>query len=367
MPVTATAPKLRDDLEVIHGLDDIPLIFDPVTGRYHRISRSAEVIVGQLDGSRSSDEIVALLCNGDTTRFGLVQQHLEPFLLSLESSGLLEGSTLPAQPAVTDRFRKSLLMPRYVLTRSLPVVLEPLAALLRRASGPGLAAAATVFAVLGFASGGVVFRQQPLPPIGAAVTAYVTAAIVQMLLVFVHETAHALVAQYLRTPVRGLGVALLFYLLPVAYVDRTDAYRVRGRTGRVALALAGIVSDGLMCGAVAVTAVSTQGFIHQTALALLGLQLLGLMINCNPLLPSDGYSALEAATGLVDARGRAFTMLKRSLTRKPLPAYLSTLTVWARLSYVIYGVVCAGYIGVIALGVTSTLVAVVRSIAGAYA
>ena len=78
-----------------------------------------------------------------------------------------------------------------------------------------------------------------------------------LLQILIHETLHAVVAQYLRRPVRGLGVALLFYFMPLAYVDRTDAYRHRGRPGRVMLAVAGPLSDGIAGGCTALVLVTT--------------------------------------------------------------------------------------------------------------
>jgi putative peptide zinc metalloprotease protein len=343
-------------------MDDVPMIFDPVTGHYHRISSAAELIIGRLDGSRSSEQIVADLCMGDEAHFDRLRRQLEPFLDSLRSSGLLEGSEVPNGASAGQRFKTSAMMPRFVLSRSLPTLLEPMARQLRRWPAGAIASLVALCAVVGFVTGGIVLSQHGLPSTRISLAAYLTAAIAQMLLIVVHECAHALVAQYLETPVRGFGVALLFYVLPVAYVDRTDAYRVRQRSSRVSLALAGLVSDGLMCGLTALVVLRGSGFTQETAVALLGLQLLGLVVNCNPLLPSDGYSAIEAGTGLIDPRGRGLTVLRRFVTRKSLPAHLSKMPFWSLASYAAYGLACIGYIGVLAVGILLTLSHLVLSI-----
>lgn len=352
------APKLREDLEIIRGMDDIPMIFDPVSGRYHRISRSAEAILRYLDGTRSTEEIIALLSGNEETKVEIVRRRLTPFLGTLTDSGLLIGSNIP--DVTSTRFRRSGLMPRYVLTRSLPKLLEPTAAALRHLPVTYLVVVVVLLAAGGYIAGGLALvRAEQVDQVRPGVL--LVAVALQLTFILVHESAHALVAQYLRTPVRGLGVALLFYFMPVAYVDRTDAYRVRKRGGRVALAMAGVTSDGCFCGLVAVTYLNSTGFVRQTCLVLLGLQLIGLAVNLNPLLPSDGYTAIEAATGLIDARGRSMTVLRAAVTRKSLPSYLSLLPARSRALYAGYGIVCALYICVVAVGAFLALVPAVRT------
>jgi putative peptide zinc metalloprotease protein len=163
----------------------------------------------------------------------------------------------------------------------------------------------------------------------------------------------------LHVPVRAAGVALLFWLVPVAYVDRTDAYQIRGRGGRVALAVAGPLLDGAVMGVTAVAAVvwPTAATAH-----LLVFQVFTLILNVNPLLPSDGYVAIEAATGLVDPRGRAYALLRCRLRRRPLPAHVAAMSPAARRAHLVYGVLCALYVLVIGWAVASGVLALVRHV-----
>lgn len=342
MPVST--PTLRKELEVIRGMDDIPLIYDPVTGSYHRITHAGEVVLSYLDGTRTRGELVEMFVAHNADRAEAVRAQIEGFLASLEAGGLLEGTTLPPKAQQTGkRVQTSRLMPRVVITRSLPVLLEPLARVLRKLPARLLVGFFLIGAVAGFGVGfhtlftGVPNLMQIIGP------PFIVAAALQLVFVLFHETAHALVAQVLKVPVRGLGVALLFYFMPVAYVDRTDAYRLKGKGGRVTLALAGIISDGWWCGVVGLVALNTQGFVHHTAAFLLGMQLVNLVINLNPLLPSDGFVALENAIGSVDARGRAFALLKCYLLRRPLPPYLASLSPGVRAAHMIYGAICVVY------------------------
>ncbi|MFE5856859.1 hypothetical protein ACFQ61_27070 [Streptomyces sp. NPDC056500] len=344
----SSPPKLRDELEVIRGMDDIPLIFDPVTGNYHRITRAGEVVLTFLDGTRTREDLVVLLSRADEARAEALTGQIDTFLAALDKSGLLEGSALPERPQESGRVRTSMLMPRIVLTRSLPRLLEPLAAVLRRMP-PKLLVLITAFcALVGYSFGfHTLFTAMP-PAEDLAGPAFLIATGVMLLYVLMHESAHALVAQILGTPVRGLGVALLFYFVPVAYVDRTDAYRFRGRGGRVVLAMAGILSDGVFCGLSAVIALNSSGLLRDTAALLLGMQLLMLIVNLNPLMPSDGYTAIEAASGLTNARARAFSLLRHTIRRQELPAHLAQLSTAARRGHMAYGVFSVIYVCLLA-------------------
>ncbi|QWF82043.1 hypothetical protein [Amycolatopsis sp. CA-230715] len=362
--MNTAAPKLREELELLRGMDDTPLIFDPVTGHYHRISPAAEVIVKHLDGSRTKADLVDFLSGGQSTRSAALERNLDPFLATLDKSGLLVGSALPDGKRSSDRTRSSMLMPRVVLTRSLPKLLEPVARVLRVLPVKYLAILLGLVSLAGYGYGMYALFGGTPPIAYVYVPAFLTATAVQLLVVLVHELSHAVVAQVLKVPVRGLGVALLFYFMPVAYVDRTDAYRLPGRGGRVALALAGITSDGIVCGLTGLTALTSTGFVQLSAIFLLSLQLLGLIVNINPLLPSDGYSAVEAATGLVDPRGRAFTVLKSVVRGRALPPYLASISRGAKASYFAYGVVCVAYGCVLFAGVLYTLFTIARLLFG---
>lgn len=366
----STPPRLRADLELIKGMDGLSMIFDPVTGIYHRLSRSAEVIVGLLDGVRTPAALAQELAGGDRERAHVMSEKVEDFVARLERSSLLVSSA-PPRATRNRRLSWSRLMPRIVLTRSLPRALEPLAGRLRDLPLNVLGWLAFGGAVIGFGVGAVTLVRlggmQTLVQLsgvhlgvgarraGGVSTALAIAIVIRLLLIAVHETAHALVAQVYRVPVRGLGVALLFYCLPVAYVDRSDAYRLSARSPRVALALAGIVSDGLFCGITAGVVVLFHGFPATVATLLLGLQLAGLVTHLNPLMPGDGYTVLETLTGLIDLRGRSLTMLRSVLLHRALPPHLAFRSRSARLGYLAYGVVCGGYVCVVALAFVSGL------------
>lgn len=338
---TVTAPALRSDVEILTGMDDIPLAYDPVSKKYHRLSPSGAVLIRHLDGRTTVQDLSVQL-----TRAGsdpqIARSRLELFVDELRTSGLLVDSP-PVQEG-GKRFSASRLMPRYLLTTSVARVLEPVVGPLRAVSATLLSALFVLLGTVGMIVAVIVFAQGHAISREAVGIGSVLAIPAILLQILIHETMHAVVAQYLRRPVRGMGVALLFYFMPLAYVDRTDAYRHRGRPGRVLLAMAGPLTDGICGGINAIILISTgPGIVHQTSAALLMLQVLNFATNLNPMLPSDGYCALEAGFGLVDPRGRAFALLKHRVLHRPLPSYLISVSPAKRRAYLVYGAVCILY------------------------
>lgn len=348
-------PQLRPDVEILRGMDDHPLAFDPISGKYHRLTDSSAALIRRLDGSASLDDIASIMASRQHTPPEQARERLDRFVGELGTHGLLLGST--AQVAPPGRFSRTRLMPRYLITRTLlPRLLEPLAQVVRLVPGW---LSAVVFLIAGLVGGGYALN---VFASGAAVSRDVVGigsilAIPCLLAqIFLHESMHAMVAQVLRRPVRGLGVALLFYFMPLAYVDRTDAYRLPGRGGRVMLALAGPLSDGVVSGVTAYLLVTQEGVIAQTCAALLVLQILNFLTNLNPMLPSDGYCAIEAGFGLIDPRGRAFTLIKHRFTGAPLPSYLHNVSTTGRRLYLVYGVLCVLYAALLAYFVIGTFI-----------
>lgn len=349
-----THPRLRDDVLLLVGMDDQPLAYDGGTGRYHRLSAAAAATLRMLDGTRSADEVADALATARRQENETVRGELFAFLAQLGRAGLLAGTSPPIVPPP----RRSLLLPRFVVTRRLPELLEPIARRLRTPRRATIATRTLAGAgVLGTIAGVIGFGSTT--HLGVWGTAGAVAAVLLVLQICLHESAHALVAQTLGVPIRAAGFALLLWLLPVAYVDRTDAYRVRRRGGRVALALAGPLCDGVCMGITAAVALLGHGFAADVAAHLLVFDMFTLFLNVNPLLPSDGYVALEAAFGLVDPRGRAFTMLTHAVRRKPLPPHLATLTRGARRALLGYGLACAAYLAMIVYFAVTALVGIV--------
>jgi putative peptide zinc metalloprotease protein len=172
-----------------------------------------------------------------------------------------------------------------------------------------------------------------------------------------HEGSHALLCQYFRVPVREMGVGLLLYFLPVAYVDRTDAYRLRSRWQRAMIALAGPASDLVWTGIYGVLVLQLSGgLLLETAHALLFFNLFLLVVNLNPILPTDGYAALEAAAGELNFRARAMAYLAHRISFTPLSSSLQGISTSRVLAYLAFVGVYLAYVALLLLSFGSALI-----------
>ena len=359
---TSPIPRLRRGVSLIVGMDDQPMLFDSDSGKYHRLGAAAAFIVGQFDGVRSLPTIIEQLPQ-DIDEAGA--RRITSLVGNLREKSLLAGSEpTPTTPAAPARVRRShgrhtaqprqprhlkveqprrsggWWLPRIIIARKYHLVVAPIVTLLQHLPARALGWVFLALAACGYTAGVMALTALAGGPRPSA-TVVATAVAIQLVSILAHESWHAIVAGYLGTPIRGLGVALMFWVIPIAYVDRTDSYRVRSRLGLTMLALAGIFSDGVVCGLEAGVAWASTGMVRQVALTLCAFQLTMLVTNLNPLTQSDGVAAAEAATGSVNLRGRSMLVLRCVVTRRPLPPALAGMRLAVRWGYFAYGLLCA--------------------------
>lgn len=371
---TNPIPRLRRGVSLIVGMDNQPMLFDSDSGKYHRLGAAAAFIVNQFDGVRSLPTIIEELPQ-DIDEAGA--KRITSLVDNLRDKSLLVGSepapaaAVPAVPARTRRTRGrhtaqprqarhlkverprrsgGWWLPRIIIARKYHRIVAPIVTLLQRLPARALSWVFLALAVCGYAAGAMVLSSLAGGP-RPGVLVVIAAVVIQLVSILLHESWHAIVAGYLGTPIRGLGVALMFWAIPIAYVDRTDSYRVRSRRGLTMLALAGIFSDGVVCGLEAAIAWVSTGTVRQVALTLCAFQLTMLVTNLNPFTQSDGVAAVEAATGSVNLRGRSMFVLRRVLTRQPLPPALAVMRPAVRWGYFIYGLLCS-LLGLLVFGMS---------------
>ena len=119
----------------------------------------------------------------------------------------------------------------------------------------------------------------------------------------VHESGHAIAARYHGVRVGKVGV-LFFFLAPLAFVDVTDAWKLKWRWSRVQIALAGVY---LELGAAALAAwawcLLPDGYAkHLAAQFVIVAGPATLLVNANPLLRLDGYYVLSDLTEIPNLR-----------------------------------------------------------------
>ena len=359
VPKNAEAgPWLEGPLQLVSGVtslvgaNDENLLFNPANGRYVRISQNALPIVERLESATNLSDLVADLA----TSFHYDEARLRPrvisFLGELRSAGVL---TVPAKSAsVGDRVVRSVRhtpIRRFPLTRSADRLFD-LPARLLWAMGSHLRTA-TILAVAILVLAGVTSALSTLVggsgiPVGAVVWPWPLGMVLVGLVL--HESAHGVACRYYGVHVREAGIGLWYYFIPIAYVDRTDAYRVRGRFGRAVIALAGPATDLVCAAACFLVARSVGGPVQATASFTGVLFLLVMATNLNPLLPGDGHQAAEAVAGELNFRGRAMEYLLLRMTRRPLPSYHRAITRRRRMAYLGFGAVSFLYLVLLLAG-----------------
>lgn len=118
-------------------------------------------------------------------------------------------------------------------------------------------------------------------------------AAVWFVLKVVHEAAHAVSCHKFGGRVGEIGFAWMV-VAPVAYVDLTDAYRIRSPWKRIATSLAGIYLE-LTISAFAIfawTASESPLWLHFWATVAVTASVGSVLFNLNPLIKLDGYYAL---------------------------------------------------------------------------
>ncbi|WP_409180106.1 site-2 protease family protein [Amycolatopsis sp. VS8301801F10] len=345
--------KLRPGVELLTGADGRSMLFDDESGKYVFLSAGACLLVPQLTTGVRYGQLTGELARRSGARAEQVDRASRPLARDLLRMGLLEGIA-PDAGGVTARLARSQIkMPHVRLPLSTARADRVFAALARlfrgRAGGLALGAAGLLGLAGVLAALGAIFFTPFAPDLSAVWVVYLVM-IPQTLL---HETAHGVLCRRYGVPAREVGVALWFYVMPIAYVDRSDSVRLERRWPRVAILLAGPAFDGIVLGVLAVLLICGAGDPGVLGV-LVAFQTVMLCMNFNPMLPTDGQQALENALGKLNLRNRAMTYVLHRLLRKPLPSALAKTARRDRALFWGYGLVCLGYLLLVfgMLGVT---------------
>lgn len=126
-----------------------------------------------------------------------------------------------------------------------------------------------------------------------------------------HELAHAYVAKHHGCRVPSMGVAFLV-MFPMLYTDATDTWRLANDRQRLAVALAGVLTEL----AIALLATCAWGFLPDGPLRQAAFFLAttswatSLLINLSPFMRFDGYHALSDLWGIRNLQPRAFALAR---------------------------------------------------------
>lgn len=136
-------------------------------------------------------------------------------------------------------------------------------------------------------------------------------------LVFVksmHELGHAYTATRYGVRVNTMGVAFML-MMPLLFTDVTDAWKLRSKRQKLAIAAAGMVVELAIAGiATFLWAFLPDGPSRSIAFILATTSwILSITVNLNPFMRFDGYYILSDACGIANMQSRGFEMAKWAL------------------------------------------------------
>ncbi|WHR57188.1 site-2 protease family protein [Acinetobacter haemolyticus] len=122
----------------------------------------------------------------------------------------------------------------------------------------------------------------------------------------IHEFAHGLAIKAWHGNVREMGLMFILFI-PIPYVDATSSYHFISKWQRIAVSIAGILTE-LLLGAIAIYLwVSTEsGLVHAFAYNVIFIATVStVLVNGNPLMRYDGYYILSDLLEIPNLAGRA--------------------------------------------------------------
>jgi len=339
-PLIPQAPlALNGSTNIKTGADGKSFAYHEVTGRVVALHGPAVQMIELLDGTRTFTEILELFKLDPMDYENPRHQAVTNFVLGLVMAEMIVPDGTGVQDTIESEddypgLRVEVehlgmeIPPGWKARFHLPVkskedfILErPPARLLWTVSVVGLVSfAAHIFILMSL--GSAIGPDGELPERTVGVYA-LSAAVVSIQLAF-HEAAHGLALRTFGLRVKEVGVRFWFYLLPAAYVAQSGEVFLPSRRQRIIVALAGVISDGFT-GFIAWHLLSAY-VSEQAALGWAILHIGLLMLNMNPLLPTDGARVVEAALGEVSLRTRATRWVKAVVLRRtPPPGSPTTL------------------------------------------
>jgi putative peptide zinc metalloprotease protein len=184
----------------------------------------------------------------------------------------------------------------------------------------------TLLALMGFAVFVILLRQEIyaiLAPENSTVFGYVVGLLelllINVAMIFIHETAHALTTKHFGREVRRGGV-MIYYGMPAFFVDTVDIW-LEPKKRRIAVSWAGPHSELIvagLCSLLAMWIASPTSLLGALLFKVAFLGYFSFFVNLNPLLELDGYFILSDWLGIPMLRERSFAFIRQELPGRVL-------------------------------------------------
>lgn len=316
-------PPFRKDLKLYKGPDDADgsptyNLFDPVRAQYYKVSWGESLILTHFKPGMTPADLLKEIENHTTLKLNF--DDVKYFFEDAYRHNLIGyAKTSEHVQAEADRqqqstfkwllynylyFRVPLIQPDKFLKRTLPYVL-PLAS----------KTAFYIYFVLTLI--GIYFLMQRFDDFLHTFSYFfsfegiIVYGLTITLIKVIHEFAHAYTAAYYHIHVPNMGAAFMV-LWPVLYTNVTDSWKLAKRSQRLAISIAGIVSELVLAGLSTLGwAITPPGILHSIFFIIASITwITTLLINLNPAMRWDGYYLLSDLWGIDNLQSRAFAMTR---------------------------------------------------------
>lgn len=328
-PEKELTPKLREDListrqEISEGV--FYVIKDPRAGRFFRVREPEFWLISQFNGANTYEKIA--LAFVEKFNMQLPDGAVDSFARKLDELFFLETERAEHE-VMRSVYRAGDRENRSIFSRMLFVKLsahDPTRFLdwilrwYRPLHGPVLGLLSVIFIFAGCLllwENRVAFAYgiTDIFTLGSAVTVFSALIIV----IILHELAHAVTCRIHGGEVRDVGF-LLMYLQPCFYTDLSDAWMFPKKSQRLAVIWAGPLMQMITLAAAVFlwrfTVVGTA--INQIVLLIAIVSLVTVLFNFNPLIKLDGYYLLSDWLEIPNLRDKSFRYLGASLKSRLL-------------------------------------------------
>ncbi len=322
------APPLRADLKLQRAPDEsdgsqMYTIYDPVAGKFYKISWVEAAIIQEMEPSITIDELVQKVNKKSTAN--VTKEDVKEFFSEAAQLDLITRIRTGKDIAKDVNYNKShplywllihylyfrvpLFNPDEFLERTLHYV-KPLVS--RKAMW--LYAIVFITGMIQLINHREVYIHtfsffyniQGIFVYGLAIT----------VIKIIHELSHAYTARYYHVHVPTIGLAFIV-LWPVLYTDVTDGWKLTNRFHRLTISAAGITAELILAGFATWGWLLTPPGILQSVFFLISSTTIisSLVLNLNPLMRFDGYYILSDLWGIDNLQNQAFALTRWQLRK----------------------------------------------------
>lgn len=330
-------PQLAEDVELIYGAEGAPLLYKDSSKKYVRISKVGIEVIEYTDGFHTIDEIAKIIANKYAIKFKEVEKLVYEFFHSLRQASLLTIN--PISLSYSDKIYKKMRnrpILKLPLVKSVQAITNSTNSIIGKLSRRlivYLYLVATLFSIVSISY----FLITGKVAGDIASVQWIVVILLYILHFIIHELGHAVILKRFGINVREAGLGLLYFFIPIAYVDTTDAYRLQRRFDRAALAIIGPIIDLTGACISSYLMVYGPGVLQNEFFILFIFQVGACITNLNPLLPTDGLHTIEACVGELNLRQRSFDYLIGCLIMKKETTKFKSFSNKRRRAYFIYG------------------------------